>query len=332
MSNTNGFEKLMHLANAYRQAKVFLVACDLDIFSCLSEAPKTAAQLAAKIKAPTEGLELLLNALVALELLKKENDLYHNAEISQTYLCKNRANYRGHIIKHMHQCWYSWDHLAEAVKGGRQAVNFRRNFLVEDEKANRDFIWGMNDVGYDRALEISKKLDLSKTKHMLDLGGGAATYSIAFAKKFKNLKSTALDLPLTLKVACENIKLNNMDERIDTKEGDFFDAEFGSGYDLVWISQILHAYSKSRCINLFKKSYRALEAGGKIIIHDFYINEDKTAPLDSTLFAVHMMVGTEGGGLYSAVELSEWLAQAGFDKIKWDKVTPGTMLIEGCKP
>lgn len=326
-----GFEQLMQVVEGFQEAKVLLVACELDLFSHLSPDGRNATDVAAILNINPRSLAILMDALTAQGLLDKQEGKYSNSPLSAAYLVKASPTYRGHILKHMDSCWDSWSHLGEVVKQGKPVTSTGQD-LCDQEKFNRDFIWGMNDVGQDRALQILEHLDFGGVKQMLDMGGGAATYSIAFAKRYPELQSTVLDLPLTLKVAQENIELNNLQARIKTQKGDFFQDDFGSGYDMIWVSQILHAHGEPECKQLLEKAYRALEPGGRLIVHDFILSEDHTSPLKSALFSVHMLALTGAGRVYTPAEIMSWLEDIGFIGVDWTQVSDYTVLVQGSRP
>ena len=145
------------------------------------------------------------------------------------------------------------------------------------------------------------------------------------------MQSTVLDLPLTLKVAGENIQRHNLSARIGTCEGNFFSDDIGRDYDLVWISQILHSLSETDCGKLLARAYEALAPGGRVIVHDFWINGDRTAPLNAALFAVHMLAVTKEGRVYTAGEIEGWMRKVGFAQTKVTNINQMVMLVEGIK-
>jgi cyclopropane fatty-acyl-phospholipid synthase-like methyltransferase len=266
-----------------------------------------------------------------MEFLTKNESCYTNANKSSIFLARQSKDYRGAILRHLHHSWSLWGKLTETLKKGTppQAAD---SFLFSNQEANRDYIWGMDNVGQDRARAICTVLDLSDQEGMLDLGCGAATYSIAFLRKFPKLKITLFDLPITLSVAKENVEKNDMQNRVVFREGDFFKDGFGNNYDTVWISQIFHGHSRACCRELIKKSYAALRSGGLIVIHDFLVDEDKTSPYHAVLFSVHMLAVTENGCCYTGSELTDWLQQVGFTDIHIIRVDEQSSLIRGTKP
>jgi cyclopropane fatty-acyl-phospholipid synthase-like methyltransferase len=152
---------------------------------------------------------------------------------------------------------------------------------------------------------------------MLDLGGGSAAYSIAFAKANAELQVDVVDQPTVLPLTEEYIRRAGLEERIHTRAGDlrkdrFGDSETGEGYDLVLLSAIAHMFSPEENRDLLRRIYRALDAGGRLVLQDFILEADKTRPMFAALFSLNMLVNTEGGASYSEAEYEEWLHEAGF--------------------
>jgi predicted O-methyltransferase YrrM len=331
MHHDSGFREIMQKAGLFRESMILFAAVELDLFSCLEEEPQQASELAARLGCDSLALEILLDALVAMKFLTKSESYYANMDKSSIFLSRQSESYRGAILRHLHHNWSLWGQLTETIKKGSPS-QAAESFLHSEKKANRDYIWGMDNVGQDRARAICTVLDLSDRERMLDLGSGAATYSLAFLRKFPKLKITLFDLPISLSVARENVEKNGMQSRVVFREGDFFKTDFGNNYDTVWISQILHGHSRARCRELIEKSYTALKSGGMIAIHDFFVDNDKTSPYHAVLFSVHMLAVTENGCCYSGSELMDWLRQVGFTDIHSIRVDEQSSLVRGTKP
>jgi len=114
---------------------------------------------------------------------------------------------------------------------------------LENEDCSELFTLAMQSIAVEMADTISNALEIEKYNSMLDLGGGPATYSIAFARKNEKLKVTLLDIPQVIKIAKKIVDKNKLTERFTFIEGDFFEVECGKGYDLIYISNIIHQYS-----------------------------------------------------------------------------------------
>ena len=184
----------------------------------------------------------------------------------------------------------------------------------------------MHNLALQKVREVTKNIRLSGVKRLLDLGGGPGTYAMAFAGK--NIEVTLLDFPETLKIAKRLIASSGLGNKIKLLPGDFAKTSLGNNYDMVFISQILHAYNDRDCMSLLKKSSAALKPGGRVVVQEFYLDETKTNPPQGAIFAINMLVNTEGGRTYSPSEISSWMKKAGFTDIT-EKILGETVLISG---
>ena len=148
-------------------------------------------------------------------------------------------------------------------------------------------------------------------RRLLDLGGGPATYAINFAQANPDLAATVFDLPMPLKIARENIDKNGLTDRVDTLAGNFLQDDIGTGYDFIWVSQILHSHDEGQCKLIIAKAVAALKGGGTLAIQDFYLNADGASPTGAAMFGVHMLAVTPRGRAYTHGEVAAWMEAAG---------------------
>lgn len=323
------FRDLMRLVHGFESAKVFLVANDLDLFRRLAD-ERSAADLAAELGVNARALELLLNALVALGILEKGGAGFRNAPVAAAWLSGD--SYRGHIFRHIHHCWESWNDLAGVVRRGGPELVREAVILHDQEEWNRDFIRGMDDVTLELAPQVVAQFELGRARRLLDVGGGPGTYARAFLAAHPQLEEvTIFDLPSALAVAAE--RLEGCARRADVQlvAGDFHSDPLGSGYDAIWISQVLHSQDEAGCIALLSKAAEALHPGGMLMVHEFLLDDNRAQPLTAALFAVHMLVMTAGGRAYSGTEIAGWMRDCGLAAIEVRKVSDDTGVVLGRK-
>ena len=329
MKPTN-FRDLMRLVHGFEAAKIFLVANDLMLFRHLDR-ERPAADVAGELGVDARALELLMNALVAMGLLERTAGGFCNAPVAAAHLAGD--GYRGHIFRHVHHCWDSWNDLAGVIRrGGPDLV--RESVILHDEQEwNRDFIRGMDDVTRELAPQVVAQLDLGSARRLLDIGGGPGTYAQAFLGVYPQLAEvTIFDLPLALAVAAERLENFGRRAAVRFHAGDFHQVPFGNGYDVVWISQVLHSQDEAGCRRLIDKAAAALAPGGRLIVHEFLLDDSRSQPLSAALFAVHMLVMTAGGRAYSGAEVAGWLRECGLVDIEIRKVSDDTGVVQGKKP
>lgn len=295
--------KLRILWGNYWSSRVLISANNFKIFDYL-KTPKTAREIASTIGADSRAVEMLLDALTGIALLKKSSRKYCNKAISNLFLNSSSPYYQGNIIKHSDAIWRNWSGLDEVIRTGKPA----RKFYDQDA-----FIKGMHDISKMKAAKVIKLINLKNVKKALDLGGGPGTYSIEMAKK--GVSVTLYDLPETIEIAKEIIK-DSGDKNINFIEGDFLVDEIGGNYDLIFISQVLHAFSDKDNLKIIQKSAKALNPNGRIVVQEFLINKQRTVPGKSALFSINMLVNTEGGRCYSPDEIKKWLYTAKLRRFK----------------
>lgn len=308
--------QLRRLYLGFTSSRVILTANNLGLFEHLQKA-QSSKQLAKKLGTDQRAMEILLDALTGIGLLSKNRDReYRNTRVSNRYLLKGKRFYQGDIIRHASSMWQNFSVLDEVVKTGRPA---RRSF---DHQA---FIMGMHNLTVLRTDSLMKAVGLQGVKTMLDLGGGPGTNAIAMARK--GVRVTIFDLPETIDLA-RKVAAHEGIKGLTFIAGDFHADSIGSGYDLILLSQIFHAFSADENTALLQKCRKALNPCGRVVVQEFPIDETRTAPPNSALFSVNMLVGTERGRCYTRKEIKHWLGETGFSNIAV-KNLPETILFIG---
>jgi SAM-dependent methyltransferase len=167
---------------------------------------------------------------------------------------------------------------------------------------------------------------------MLDVGGGSAAYSIAFARASATLRAEILDLPTVLPIAQGHVREAGLADRVTTRAGDLRTDDFGSGYDLVLLSSICHMLGPEENRDLVSRAARALAPAGRVVVSDFLLDEDGTAPRQAVLFSINMLVGTPSGRSYRESEYGAWLRAAGLVDVARVRLPGPAHLVVGRKP
>jgi len=324
----SGLDRIRELMQGYWRSAILFTAVHYKVFEWIGNKGMGAGILARKARVSERGAVILLDALAVLGLLSKKKGKYFNTALSKQFLLPGSPNYLGDSVKHHRNLWRLWSHLDEAVATGRGV----RRTRGASEAQTESFILAMENTARRRAAQVLKVVETKGVNKMLDVGGGPATYAIVFAKKNPKLHATVIDLHTPIKIARQFVKEAGLQNRVTLQEGDYFAVEFGSGYDLVLLSNVLHSMSPGRARLILNKTYSALVPGGRVVIHDFLPNEERTGPEWPILFAVNMLVATESGTTYTFGEMSAWLRNAGFIEIKKQRVEDSSTLVIGRKP
>ena len=142
------------------------------------------------------------------------------------------------------------------------------------------------------------------------------TYAVHFCLKNPGLRATVFDMPTTRPFAEATIRRFGLEGRIGFAAGDFLRDELGGPYDVVWLSQILHGEGPEDCESIIRSAVAALEPGGEIMIHEFFLDDSLDGPLHPAIFSLNMLVGTKNGQSYSDGAIRRMLERAGIEKIR----------------
>jgi hypothetical protein len=305
--------QILDISSSYWQTCTIHAAVKLDIFTLIGDAQPTSSDVAQKLNADQRAVGMFLNALTAMELLLKNGDTYTNAPVARTYLTKDSPQYLGHIVLHHHHLVDSWMQLDRAVRTGR-AVRCRVSH--SDEERRESFLMGMFNLAMNLAPEVVTRVDLSRRRHLLDLGGGPGTYAIQFCLHNPQLKASVYDLATTRPFAEKTIARFGLTSRVDFLGGDYLEQEITGSYDAAWLSHILHGESPEDCRKIIRKTVAALEPGGLILVHEFLLTNTMDGPLFPALFSLNMLLGTPSGQSYSEKQIMDMFAEAGVKEIR----------------
>jgi SAM-dependent methyltransferase len=306
--------QLLELSGGYWSTCALHAGVKLGVFTPLSVEPLPAQELASRINCDSRGLTMLLNALTAMGLLDNKDETYIATPFAAEYLSRTSPSYMGHIIMHHHHLMSSWANLDKAVQSG---APIRERASHEDVASSREsFLMGMFNLATLIAPKIVQNVDLAGRRRLLDLGGGPGTYAIHFCQQNPDLTAVICDLPTTRDFAEQTVERFGLSSRISFVARDFETEELPEGFDVAWLSHILHGVGPQACADLLKKTVSALEPGGMIMIQEFILEDTKVAPLFPALFSMNMLLGTPDGQAYSESEIMNMLAAAGATELR----------------
>ena len=321
--------ELIEQSWAGRAARVVQAANGVGIFERIGRGRATADVLAADLEIDAAMTERILIACAAMGLVARDGAGWRLTPKAEATLLKDAPLYQGHTIAHASQVWPVWLDLEAHLRGQGGASVFSEG-AEAPARSHRDFILAMHNMAMaGRAAELAARVDLSgaaASGHLADVGGGPGTYAMAICARYPGLRATILDLPETVEIAREVIARLGMADRVRAVPGDWDKDEFGEANDAVLMSNVLHGPT-SRAEMKLAKAHRSLKRGGRLIIQDFLMNDEKTGPLQPALF--NIMVGA-----FSRKELAERVAAAGFVNVRCEAMPEdlGTSLLLAAKP
>jgi ubiquinone/menaquinone biosynthesis C-methylase UbiE len=301
--------------NAYQQTEALKAAIELEIFTAIGEGNQTAADIARRCDASERGTRILCDFLCVMHFLNKDANHYSLTADAATFLDKRSPAYLGGVTE-----FISSPTLMEGFKNFAEVVRRGGTLMTEGGTVAPDnpiwvkFARGMAPMMAMPAQLMAKLVDPNANSKLkiLDIAAGHGLYGIEFAKNNPQAEVVALDWAGVLEVAKENAQAAGVADRFSVIPGSAFDVDYGSGYDLVLLTNFLHHFDPPTNEKLLRKVHAALADGGRAVTLEFVPNDDRISPPEAAVFSVTMLGSTPSGDAYTFAELERMFANAGF--------------------
>lgn len=314
---------------------VVQAAIETGIFATLRQQPANAQELAERAGIDVRGATMMLPVLESLDYVRSRNGRYELTPVTKKWLMDGAEidftpgfAFWSAAIPHL------FGNIADSLRNGKPPVNLYDWIEHEPELSHHFQEWmvALATYGMPEVLQRTK-LDPSARK-LLDVGGGHGLYSIGFCESNPALHSTVFDSPRALVSAQENIAKKGLNERISTQVGNFMAEPLPSGYDAVFLFNIIHGLSVEQNAELVRKAADALRPGGEVLIMEQLVGGGM-GPLST---GINRLLGLNyyhllGGQNYSYEDVNAWLGAAGCESVRRIDLrkTPGVTIVVGRK-
>ncbi|MCP4552934.1 MAG: methyltransferase [Bacteroidetes bacterium] len=273
-----GFENFNKLFFESIRKDLMMTGIELKIFNLLSKS-MTAEAIARSLSTDLQNTIHFLDGLTAGGFINKEDGFYCNTAQTQTFLVEGSPTYLGEYFKVQEESKKpALDNMLELIKNGKTAINEK----ASSEELGAKMIERCANsqragMGQQMAKFVSSLHEFPKFKKMLDLGGGSGLICIAIISEHPSMRGIIFDLPLVTDVTKKFISEYEMNERIETMQGNYFKDSIGKGYDLIWASMTLN-FAKDQLDPIMKKIFSALNPGGVFINFNDGLTHENTKP------------------------------------------------------
>jgi predicted O-methyltransferase YrrM len=296
--------------SAYWRSCVLIAAGHIGLFAWIGKQQKNPVALAARFGGNPADWEIFCNALSAMGLLHKRGKKYANTTFSSRHLAGNGA---GFLLTEF-DAWKRWGELASALRSGKRPET-HRPFFSDRNEAQR-LLRALHTDAQEIAPRLLDKLPLKRSRSLLDLGGGLGAFSIGFCRRYSKLQATLVEHPRIASLARRAVAEAGLSKRIRVIGVNFAREDLPSGFDAVFVSNILHSQSAEENRSLLLKIRNSLNSAGHLILRDVFMSRDRTGPEWATLFSVALLLHTPAGRCYALDEILDWLRRSGFSHIK----------------
>jgi cyclopropane fatty-acyl-phospholipid synthase-like methyltransferase len=334
-------EEVFEVAFAYMKSKALFAGLHLGVFDALANGPGSFRALREATGAEERGLVTLLTALVSLGLIErvdrgKGEELFANAPASQAMLVGSPDGDFGDYCRNQidRQMYPFLHNLSDVLRGQHDTVPFRDyETWFRDASEATLYSESQHSVSLPAANLLCALVDLSDARRLLDVGGGSGAFSITLCQHYSELSATIIDFPSVADVGRRFVAKAGLEDRVDFVCGSALAVDWPGAHDAILFSYVSGSVAAEGVYEFYRRAYRALVPGGRVLVHDFMVDDDRRGPLLPALWALQHAAFTPGGVSLTPSFVKGALTEAGFADIEILPFVPAmTRLVLARKP
>jgi hypothetical protein len=311
--------------NSYQRSEALKAAIELDLFTAIATTDGTSTDVAARCNASERGVRILCDYLTMNGFLDKQGSRYSLTQDSAAFLDRRSPAYLGSVAEFLlaDHITGAFKVLTEAVRKGGTAVSSEGS-LEPDHPMWVTFARAMAPMMYPVSQMIAQLIDPAANRKLkvLDIASSHGLFGLAFATRNPNADVYAVDWTNVLELGKENANKMGVADRYHTIPGSAFDVDFGSGYDVVLLTNFVHHFDVPTVESLLKKVHASLADGGVAATLEFVPNPDRVSPPGVAGFSLIMLATTPSGDAYTFEEFDRMFKNAGFVKNEIHSMEP----------
>lgn len=315
-----------HFRGSYGSELLTAAVAHFDLFGRLNDRPMSFDDLRASLELEQRPAHVLITALRAMGLIESTGAPSGGALLALTEIAKEHlvpggafdvGNYVGlaaqspgvvamvGLLKSNKPLGSDGDGTAFIYRDGVESA-------MEGEASARHFTLALAGRAKNVAPALADAVPCSDAQVLLDVGGGTGIYSYALLRKHPQLRAIIFDRPEVLRVAEEMAAEYKVTDRVEFVAGDMFTDALPGDADLLLLSNILHDWDVPECRGLVQRCASVVSPGGRLLVHDVFLNDELDGPLPIALYSAALFSLTEGRA-YSAAEYQSWINSAGLN-------------------
>jgi ubiquinone/menaquinone biosynthesis C-methylase UbiE len=323
---------LMRILGDFANSRILDATLEYDFFTHIHKGAHSADQVAREAGTDPRATRIVLDSLLAMDLVEKRDGCYYLPPISEAFLVRGKPGYVGDFRHVALALWDGLAHLKESLKTGKP---LGRMDTVTELSVWERLVLGIIVVAEPVAQALCDILQIGPERkgiRVLDIAGGSSIFGMTILSRDPAAQVTQLDWPNINAVAKKLNRERGIEGKIRFVDGEYRSTPLpSSSYDLALASNFCRFESPQGNRELFTKAYAALRPGGVLAVNDFVPNEDRTEPTFALRFSVYTLTHTPEGECWTLSQYSNWLKSAGFSSISVHgsiaRTLPGTTLI-----
>jgi hypothetical protein len=326
-------DRILQLGFGFWGSKALLSAVELGLFTELARSPADASAVAQRLGLHSRSARDFLDALVALNVLEREDGIYRNTAVTDLYLDRAKPSYIGGILEMANARLYRfWGSLTEALRTGEPQNESKGSGedlfgpLYADPDRLKIFLAAMSGISAGPAQAIAEQFPWADYASFVDVGCAQGMVPVTLVRNHPHLSGYGFDLPEVKPIFEEFVTKNGLSDRVTFRAGSFFEDPLPRA-DVIIMGHILHDWDLDQKRALIASAYAALPEGGAFIVYDSIIDDERRANAFGLLMSLNMLIETTGGFDYTASECQGWLRDAGFSRTRVEALVGPTSMV-----
>lgn len=299
----------------YGRFHVLTSALELGVFDLLAHTgPSTADALAERLDVSASHLEILLEGLVAMHLLDRRHRVFELNDTAKRYLVTDSPASMAALVPVSPGPLANWSRLTDTVRTGAPA-----DPVDDDPGFHVPLVEGTFTTINRCAMRADLQLRYSALREprVLDLGAGGAPWAIAILESNAGATAVVNDLDDVIDAARRKVDEHGLGDRVGFRTGSFHDIEIEpDAYDLVVLGHVCRTEGEAGTRSLMQRASAALRPGGRVLIGDYFCDEQRSQAGHALMMGVTMMASTRRGGTFTHGQIGSWLTEAGFEAVR----------------
>jgi precorrin-6B methylase 2 len=168
---------------------------------------------------------------------------------------------------------------------------------------------------------------------VLDVGAGGAPWTVAFLGQCPDATAVVNDLPGVIELAAANVAAVGLADRVELRPGDYHQIDWEpDGYDLVVLGHVCRAEGDDGTRRLLDRSWSALRPGGRLVVADYFPDNDRKLNPFGVLMGLTMAAATAHGRTFTPAEMRGLLFERGCRSIRLLEPIGFNQVFVGTKP
>lgn len=332
----NSAEEVSRIAFGFMASKALFAGLHINVFTHLADGPKTCGEISKKSGVPENRVTTLMTALYSIGLVGWEKEKYSNSPGADAFLSQTSKYDFGDYLRYQidQQMYPFLQQLNEVLDGtlAPDAIDSYQHWMSDPTQAALySNAQHAGSLGPGRT--IARMVDLSGARELLDVGGGTGAMTIRLLEANPDLSSTIIDFPNVSEIGWRFITEANLVDRVRYIPSNALTAEWPKQQDAILMSYLFSGIPGEEVPRLIQYAFDCMAPGGKLLVHDFMVEDDRSGPHLAALWQLQHMAFTPDAHSVTAGWVNAEMQKVGFVDIQDDQTIPGlTHLVHARKP